>query len=39
MNPDGTVARGAQMVDYAHQQGLPMLTIADLMAHCREQQA
>ncbi|MGB3425828.1 MAG: 3,4-dihydroxy-2-butanone-4-phosphate synthase [Castellaniella sp.] len=36
MNPDGTMARGAQVVDYARRHGLPLLTIAELAAYCRE---
>lgn len=39
MNPDGTMARGAQVDNYAHQHGLPLLSIADLVAYCREQKA
>jgi len=32
MNPDGTMARGAQVERFALQHGLPMLTIAELVA-------
>ncbi|MBY4896008.1 3,4-dihydroxy-2-butanone-4-phosphate synthase [Cupriavidus sp. AU9028] len=32
MNPDGTMARGKDVTDFAERHGLPMLTIADLVA-------
>lgn len=32
MNPDGTMARGADVERFAAQHGLPMLTIAELVA-------
>jgi 3,4-dihydroxy 2-butanone 4-phosphate synthase len=32
MNPDGTMARGAQVADYAERHGLPLLSIEDLVA-------
>jgi 3,4-dihydroxy 2-butanone 4-phosphate synthase len=35
MNPDGTMMRGAQVAAYAAAHGLPVLTIADLVAHSR----
>ncbi|MEZ2720861.1 3,4-dihydroxy-2-butanone-4-phosphate synthase [Paenalcaligenes hominis] len=33
MNPDGTMMRGEQLLNYAHQHALPLLAIADLMAY------
>jgi 3,4-dihydroxy 2-butanone 4-phosphate synthase len=35
MNPDGSMARGADVLDYARQHGLPMLSIADLVVYLR----
>lgn len=37
MNPDGTMARGAQIARYADRHGLTMLTIAELADHRRAQ--
>ncbi|WP_308194071.1 3,4-dihydroxy-2-butanone-4-phosphate synthase [Pelomonas sp. CA6] len=37
MNPDGTMTRGAQVLDYARRHGLPVLTIADLVLSERQE--
>lgn len=39
MNPDGTMARGPQVTDYARQHGLVVVTIADLIAYLDERAA
>lgn len=39
MNPDGTMARGQQVTDYARAHGLLIITIADLIAHVAERAA
>ncbi|MDR3002652.1 MAG: 3,4-dihydroxy-2-butanone-4-phosphate synthase [Acidovorax sp.] len=36
MNPDGSMTRGQQVLDYARQHGLPLLAIADLVAYCQQ---
>lgn len=36
MNPDGTMMRGQQVFDYAQRHGLPVLAIADLVAHSQQ---
>jgi 3,4-dihydroxy 2-butanone 4-phosphate synthase len=35
MNPDGTMAKGAQVEAYARQHGMPLLTIEEIVAHRR----
>ena len=39
MNPDGTMTRGRDMLDYADRHGLPVLSIADLAAYVRDPDA
>ncbi|MGE5515054.1 MAG: 3,4-dihydroxy-2-butanone-4-phosphate synthase [Bacteroidota bacterium] len=39
MNPDGTMARGEQVTDYARRHGLVVITIADLIAYLGERAA
>lgn len=39
MNPDGTMARGKQVTDYARLHGLVIVTIADLIAYVAERAA
>lgn len=39
MNPDGTMARGQQVTDYAREHGLALITIADLIAYLGEREA
>lgn len=39
MNPDGTMARGKQVTDYARLHGLVIVTIADLIAYVTERAA
>jgi len=38
MNPDGTMSRGQQLLDFAAQHGLPMLSIAELADYRRQSQ-
>jgi 3,4-dihydroxy 2-butanone 4-phosphate synthase len=39
MNPDGTMTRGDQIVEYARRHDLPLLSIADLVTYCQGLQA
>lgn len=39
MNPDGTMARGRQVSDYARDHNLALITIADLIAYLGEREA
>lgn len=39
MNPDGTMARGQQVSDYARDHNLALITIADLIAYLGEREA
>lgn len=39
MNPDGTMARGTQVTDYARLHNLVVITIADLIAYVGEREA
>ncbi len=39
MNPDGTMMRGRDMLDYAGRHGLPVLSIADLAAYVLDRDA
>ncbi|WP_370681714.1 3,4-dihydroxy-2-butanone-4-phosphate synthase [Comamonas sp. GB3 AK4-5] len=36
MNPDGSMTRGQQVLDYACAHGLPLLAIADLVVYCQQ---
>jgi len=38
MNPDGTMSRGQQLLDFAALHGLPMLSIAELADYRRQSQ-